>query len=151
MANKENLVETIVVTKNAWAEHKKARRPILIRNNNFHNMSWVLKVERQAYNNEKMWKNLGIPNLRMQKVTADFPNSFVKCGIPKIYNPSIWLLGCDSKEEIKDTTPTYLSASLPMLCSWNVFTFACSNRTTRKCLPGKKDHYSRASPTSFRK
>jgi hypothetical protein len=38
----------------------------------YHNMSWVLKVERQAYNNEEMWKKLGIPNLRMQKVMAHF-------------------------------------------------------------------------------
>jgi hypothetical protein len=79
--------------------------------NNFHNMSSVLKVERQAYNNEEMWKNLGIPNFRMQKITADFPQQLcdqiaqLECVVSPRYNPSIWLLGCDRKEEIRTQHP----------------------------------------------
>ncbi len=86
------------------------RRPILIRNN-FHNMSWVLKVERQAYNNEEMWKKMGIEKLRMQKVTADFPQQLcdqiaqLERVVSPRYNPSIWLLGCDKKEEIRTQHP----------------------------------------------
>jgi hypothetical protein len=49
-------------------------------------MSRVLKVEPQAYNNEEMSKNLGIPNLRILQVTADFPNSFAI----KSHNLNVW-------------------------------------------------------------
>jgi hypothetical protein len=61
-------------------------------------------VERQAYNIEEMWKKLGIPNLGMQKVTADFRQQLcdqiaqLECVVSPRYNPSIWLLGCDRKE-----------------------------------------------------
>jgi hypothetical protein len=47
----------------------------------------------------------------MQKVTADFPQQLcdqigqLECMVSPRYNPSIWLLGCDKKEEIRTQHP----------------------------------------------
>ncbi len=49
-------------------------------------MQSLATVKRQAYNNEEMSKNLGIPNLRILQVTADFPNSFAI----KSHNLNVW-------------------------------------------------------------
>jgi hypothetical protein len=47
----------------------------------------------------------------MQKITADFPQQLcdqiaqLECVVSPRYNPSIWLLGCDRKEEIRTQHP----------------------------------------------
>ncbi len=47
----------------------------------------------------------------MQKVTSDFPQQLcdqiaqLECVVSPRYNPSIWLLGCDTKEEIRTQHP----------------------------------------------
>ncbi len=133
------------------------RKPILIRNN-FHNVSWVLKVEWQAYNNEEMWKILGIPKIRMQKVTADFPQQLcdqitqLECVASPRYNPSIWLLGCDRKAEIRTQHP-HTSQLLYPFCVAEIFSRlpVQTGRLENVFLSTSKDHYSRATPTSFRR
>jgi hypothetical protein len=49
-------------------------------------MSWVSKVERQAYNNEEMWKNWVFQSLECKRLLQISPNSFVI----KLYNLNVW-------------------------------------------------------------
>jgi hypothetical protein len=102
--------------------------------------SEYLKWSERADNHEEMQKLLGIPNLRTVKGYGRFPPTAMwstctnwMCVIPEIY-PKHLVARLWEKGGRKDITPTYLSASFPMLCSWNLVTsFASSNRTTAKC------------------